>query len=69
MHMANIARVGSRVEFRIPNGLDLVNGRAVQSYKTVQGKVHIVTSTHLVCSVGKRFGNPYCVDTYKLIKY
>lgn len=62
-------RIGSIVLIDIPNGLKLVNGRAVPEYKEVKARVHIVMPSHLVCVVGKRQARPYCADTYKLVKW
>jgi hypothetical protein len=62
-------RVGSLIEFYIPNGLKLVGGQAAPERKLVKGKIRIVNADSYVCVVGKRYGHPYVVDTYRLVRY
>jgi hypothetical protein len=61
-------RVGSIIQFSIPNGLRLVGGRAEQEYKDIRGRVYL-TSPNLVAAVKGREGHPYVVESYKLIKW
>jgi hypothetical protein len=54
---------GDRIRFRMPNGLRLVNGRAVPEFKTRAAKVQplLVFADHVVVNLGGAYGRPHVV--------
>jgi hypothetical protein len=62
------ARVGSIIQFQIPSGKSIRNGKIVQDYKMVKGKVYL-TEPNLVAAIKGHEGHPYVVESYQLIRY
>lgn len=63
-------RGGDKVTALFPNGLKLVNGKAVPEYKALTGKANglLIFPEHVVINLGGKFGKPGVVDASNIVK-
>lgn len=63
-------RGGDKVTALFPNGLKLVDGKAVPEYKAKTGKANglLIFKEHVVINLGGRFGTPGVVDASNIVK-
>jgi hypothetical protein len=60
---------GQKVKFWMPNGLKLVNGKAIPEYKATIAKVQpmLTFADHVVVNLGGKYGKPFVVNASNFI--
>ena len=62
------ARPGDRVVVRLPAGLAIRGGKAVQEYAERTGKVILTFPDRLILNMGGRYGTPAVATTDNIVK-
>lgn len=60
-------RPGMFVNYIIPNGLSIRDGKTVQDWKKKRSKIVMVFENHVVVNGGGRYGTPHVVDDNNIL--